>query len=173
MLNVAKIWQAARATSAASTFFDPIKFGDEGFVDGATGANNPISQLWTEAGDIWGGGASLKDSDIRCLVSIGTGIPTLAPFRSGAVQLGKALVAIATDTQQEANLFQTHHTKLYQDNKAFRFNVVRGLENVGLEDTSKWAEIKAATRDYIQTEQVLVQMKQCANNLRERDCMFN
>ncbi|ERT02856.1 hypothetical protein HMPREF1624_01159 [Sporothrix schenckii ATCC 58251] len=44
LLNSATIWQACRATSAATGFFDPIAIGpfDEEFVDGALGANNPI-----------------------------------------------------------------------------------------------------------------------------------
>jgi hypothetical protein len=40
-----------RATPAASSFFDPIAIGDfqESFVDGATGANNPVYEVWNEA----------------------------------------------------------------------------------------------------------------------------
>ena len=47
LLNHVKIWEACRATSAASTFFVSIaigRFGEE-FVDGATGANNPVQEL--------------------------------------------------------------------------------------------------------------------------------
>jgi patatin-like phospholipase/acyl hydrolase len=39
--------EACRATSAATSFFDPIavgRFGEE-FVDGATGANNPVREV--------------------------------------------------------------------------------------------------------------------------------
>ena len=51
MYHKTRIWEAARATSAASSFFDPIKIGQFGeeFVDGAVGANNPVAQLWNEA----------------------------------------------------------------------------------------------------------------------------
>ncbi|KAK7397528.1 hypothetical protein QQX98_013107 [Neonectria punicea] len=50
-----KIWQACRATSAATTSFDPIAIGpfQEQFVDGALGANNPVYTLWNQAQDIW------------------------------------------------------------------------------------------------------------------------
>ena len=49
-----RIWEAARATSAASSFFEPIKVGRnrQTFIDGATGANNPVRQLWNEASDL-------------------------------------------------------------------------------------------------------------------------
>lgn len=50
LLNSVKIWEACRATSAATSFFDPIAIGRYGeFVDGATGANNPIRELWIQA----------------------------------------------------------------------------------------------------------------------------
>lgn len=37
-----KIWQAARATSAAPLYFSPIKVGEYKLVDGALAANNPL-----------------------------------------------------------------------------------------------------------------------------------
>jgi patatin-like phospholipase/acyl hydrolase len=52
-LKSAKIWEVARATSAAASFFDPIKIGSHGtkFLDGGTGANNPIYEMWMLAKD--------------------------------------------------------------------------------------------------------------------------
>lgn len=60
LLNIAKTWEAARATSAASSFFNSIYIGDEGFVDDASGANNPIDEVWSEARDIWREGAGWR-----------------------------------------------------------------------------------------------------------------
>lgn len=37
-----KIWQAARATSAAPSYFSSIRVGDRELVDGGLGANNPF-----------------------------------------------------------------------------------------------------------------------------------
>jgi patatin-like phospholipase/acyl hydrolase len=37
-----KIWEAARATSAAPTVFDPITVDNTTFLDGGIHANNPI-----------------------------------------------------------------------------------------------------------------------------------
>ncbi|KAK0640003.1 Patatin group M-2 [Lasiodiplodia hormozganensis] len=172
MLNVAKIWEAARATSAATTFFEPITINDEGFVDGATGANNPVKFLLSEARDIWGEPDGHLEDNIKCLVSIGTGIPSLTPFGPSLKQVGKALKAIATNTEQEADIFRKEHTKLFQSGKAFRFNVNRGLESIGLEEESKWGAIKAATREYVQSEETHIQIKTCALNLKERECML-
>lgn len=37
-----KIWEAARATSAAPAYFAPITVGNYTLVDGGLGANNPL-----------------------------------------------------------------------------------------------------------------------------------
>lgn len=170
MLNVAKIWEVARATSAATTFFEPITIDDETFVDGATGANNPIQYLWSEAGDIWGAQNQHLEDQVRCLVSIGTGMPSLQAFGVGLLDIAKSLKVIATDTEEEAELFEKHHTKLFQTKRAFRFNVLQGLENIGLEEVEKWGDMKAVTRKYIQTEAVRVQLRACALHLQEQEC---
>ncbi|KAJ5585584.1 uncharacterized protein N7459_005384 [Penicillium hispanicum] len=169
LLNTAKIWEAARATSAATTFFEPMTISDETFVDGATGANNPVQEIWTEAADVWGLQHGQLEENVKCLVSIGTGIPSLSAFGPGLREVAQALKSIATETEATADMFRKQHTGLFQSGKAFRFNVVRGLETIGLEETSKWGAIKAATRNYVQTEEVRVEIKKCAANLQERE----
>jgi len=37
-----KIWEAARATSAAPTYFPRIKLDEYEYVDGGVGFNNPV-----------------------------------------------------------------------------------------------------------------------------------
>jgi patatin-like phospholipase/acyl hydrolase len=49
LYGMCKIWEAARATSAASTFFDPITIGDRLYVDGALKHNNPIQKAHEES----------------------------------------------------------------------------------------------------------------------------
>src|SRR5438046_2333141 len=98
--NIAKIWQVARATSAASSFFDPINIGTEGFVDGGTGANNPIRQLWNEAKDAFADGPEWElKNNLQCLVSIGSGKLLLTRFGDSFIknEVVPALVAIATN----------------------------------------------------------------------------
>jgi predicted acylesterase/phospholipase RssA len=167
-----KIWQAARATSAATTFFDPVVIDGESFVDGATGANNPVNYLWSEADDVWGHGDGLDTAKVKCLVSIGTGVPALTSFDSDIPGIVKSLKAISTDTEETASMFQKHHSKLFQSGNAFRFNVMKGLETVGLQEIKKWNEIKAATQLYIQEEETFVKLKKCALMLQERGCAF-
>src|SRR5436189_6311046 len=51
LLPVCKIWEAARATSAASRLFEPITIGpfSQKFVDGALRHNNPTEKVDSES----------------------------------------------------------------------------------------------------------------------------
>ncbi|KAI0902824.1 hypothetical protein F4823DRAFT_629883 [Ustulina deusta] len=66
-----RIWQAARATSAAQTFFKPYTHQPSQmmYVDGAVVRNNPVRLAYEEARRIWNSGAA---PDI--VLSLGTGI---------------------------------------------------------------------------------------------------
>jgi predicted acylesterase/phospholipase RssA len=141
------IWEAARATSAATSFFEPIELDTgERFVDGALGANNPINAVWTEAQDMW---PALQDN-LQCLVSIGTGIPSLSAFAKDDLDsFGEMLVRIATETETTAEHFRRDKRSLDDNGQYFRFNVTRGLENIGLESSEQRGLIMATTRRYI------------------------
>jgi predicted acylesterase/phospholipase RssA len=170
LLRTTKIWEAARATSAASSFFDPITIGDfeESFVDGATGANNPVYELWVEAQDIWPSG-SLEDK-VKCLVSMGTGVPSLAPFKNDLMGIGKSLLAIATESEKTAERFSRDKSRLDKTQRYYRFNVLRGLEDIGLEESQRKNAIIAATDRYIESQAVFKQMTACADIMSGREC---
>ena len=170
LLNSVKIWEACRATSAASSFFDPIAIGPYGeeFVDGATGANNPVWEVWNQAQLMWG--PEPVESRIKCLVSIGTGVPSLKPFRDDVFHIGKSLLAIATETEQTAERFRRHKSHLDDSGRYYRFNVDRGLEEIGLEESKKRKEIAAATRRYVGSQGVFKQIQACADNMAGREC---
>ena len=124
MYHKARIWEAARATSAASSFFDPIKIGQFGeeFVDGAVGANNPVTQLWNEAKNVWSDEA--LEGNIKCLISIGTGIPSLDSYGSSLFEIAKTLKDIATETEKTAESFHRAHSDLDDGHRYFRFDVI-------------------------------------------------
>jgi hypothetical protein len=52
----------------------------------------------------------------------------------------------------------------------YRFNVVRGLEEIGLEEAKKVKEMAAATRRYISSQEVHKQMQACAGSITGREC---
>lgn len=170
LYSTARIWEAARATSAASSFFDPIPIGPFGevFVDGATGANNPIRQLWNEAKFVWEDNP--LEANIKCIVSIGTGMPSLTAFGGNLVDVGQTLLQIATETEKTAESFHREHSELAIENRYFRFNVLHGLENVGLEDAAQLKKIMAATGRYVASEAVHRQIRLCGERLATREC---
>lgn len=168
LLNSVTIWEACRATSAASSFFDPIavgRFGEE-FVDGATGANNPVRHVWDQAQLAWG--PEPLEGRVKCLVSIGTGVPSLKPFKNDVLHIGPTLVAIATETEMTAEQFRRDRPLLDSTGRYYRFNVDRGLEDIGLEEAKKVKEMAAATRRYIAKQDK--QMQACAGSIAAREC---
>ncbi|KAK4918384.1 hypothetical protein LTR49_013776 [Elasticomyces elasticus] len=173
MLDVVKIWEAARATSAATTFFPSIEINGEEFADGATGANNPIQNVWAEARDIWTPQHDATwrlEDNILCFVSIGMGVPSLKPFNdSNVLAMGKTLVDIAIDCQKAAEDFQRDHPGMCRENRFYRFDVDRGLGDIGLEEADKVKEIRAATRLYVQLERVHTDLEACSEKLKERE----
>lgn len=63
-----KIWEAARATTAASGFFESITINQIPYIDGGMGLNNNPGELsLSEAKEIW------PNHEIGVLVSLGTG----------------------------------------------------------------------------------------------------
>ena len=167
----ATIWETARATSAASTFFDPIAIGPkkQGFVDGATGANNPIRQLWREAREIWQ--SERLEDNIGCIVSIGTGVPSVKKFGKDAIDVFNTLKRIALETETTAREFHQEHTDLDDSDCYFRFNVPDGLAEIGLEEVSEMSTIIDATQYYLEGEVVYKSLRKCAKALGIRECM--
>lgn len=172
-LDHTKIWEAARATSAASSFFDPItiRMGqyDEEFVDGATGANNPVQILWNEVKDLCE--AESVECKIKCLVSIGTGVPSPSAFRDDVLGITDTLIRLSTETETTAEVFQRAHSDLDASGRYFRFNVRSGLENIGLEDSKSKDRILTITERYIETQDAFKAMKQCTQMLAQRESL--
>jgi predicted acylesterase/phospholipase RssA len=170
LLNVCKIWEAARATSAATTFFEGITIDKEDFVDGATGANNPLHELWTEANDTWrvADGPWRLEDNVACVVSIGTGSPSIRLFKDDVIGISGTLRDIATNCERAAEDFQRHHQEL--KGRFFRFNVQGGLGDIGLERVDKVKDIIAATRGYLEPEAVRELIEQCGLLLKESPC---
>ena len=149
-----KIWEAARATTAAPTFFKRIAIGEEGqakeeFIDAGLGCNNPTSQVLEEARNIFG-----NDRTVRCLISVGTGHPgTIGLARPDAFQkilptkLIGVLKKIATDCEDTANGLSARFKDL--EKFYFRFNVIHGAEGISLEEWQRMGELTEHTKAYM------------------------
>lgn len=154
------IWEAARATSAAPTFFKRIEIGEPGlkepFIDGGMGRNNPAKCLLEEAEMVF------PDTRVDCLISIGCGQanpigigspPTLfhriIPLH--LLDVVTALKAIATDCEATAQEI----AKKIRDrpNVYFRFNVEQGIQKIAMNEHGRLDEVTAHTIQYLRKEE--------------------
>lgn len=113
------------------------------------------------------------EENIKYIISIGTGVPSLKKFGKGILDLGKLLLSIATETETTAELFHQEHSNLNDEGRCFRFNVPDGLADIGLEETSEKNTIVDMTDHYLSTETVHKRIKMCAKVLAERICASN
>jgi hypothetical protein len=87
------------------------------------------------------------------------------------LEIGYTLLAIATEMEKMVERFAKQNSRLGDEGRYFRFSVLKGLEDIGLEDSKEKNVIVVATSRYFESQDVLRQMKACGNNLAERGCM--
>jgi predicted acylesterase/phospholipase RssA len=169
-----KIWEAARATTAAPAYFERITLGDKTYVDGGLQANNPVVQAFFESRIVFG-----KARPIGCLLSIGTGLAPDKALRDnegmfGSVRavwdLGKSLMELATNSQVIHNNFQQTNTTGDLAAGYFRFNAtgfIPGEEDkmVDLDDTGAIPKLTRKTETYVADKEVQDLILGCANTL--------
>ncbi|OAF55459.1 hypothetical protein VC83_08267 [Pseudogymnoascus destructans] len=182
----AKIWEAARATSAAPTIFEPITIDRIKYGDGGTGWNNPAEEAVNEANRIW------PNRPIGCLVSIGTGledpaqlrdkedkgkddfarkfIKITAPKSSFKLAVAEYCVKILTSCEKIHQRLDGNPAMYGIDGRYFRLNVPQGMSKIGLEEWDKLDEIKALTHSYMDTGDCLRMKQKIAKTLLDPQC---
>lgn len=156
------IWQAARATSAAPSFFDPLVVKNITTLrDGGLRNNNPINEAMDEINTEFG------DKEIACIISIGTGVSKTEFFGNGLMSIAKACAKIATDTEEAERTFRNNHTKPNQmlHDRYFRFEVDQGLQNVGMEEWKNMEHIWSVTTSYLDDLKRREMLDECATKL--------
>ncbi|KAI1802169.1 FabD/lysophospholipase-like protein [Daldinia bambusicola] len=140
------IWEVARATSAASTFFKSIRCGrdDIEFIDAGFGYNNPCEVLVEEAQKQFPGARQMR------ILSIGTGLGAVATIRDSGISILKPLKSISVTSKKVADRLDEKYGSTGQ---YYRFNVDRGLEDVTLADWEKASKISAHTHNYLLEKQ--------------------
>lgn len=160
------ILEAATATSAAPTFFDPVKIKDVGVTlyDGALKHNNPVEEVVSEID------AEFRDKSIGCLVSIGTGVSKDENLGRSLITVAKACGKIAVDTEDSHYRFKLRECSdggRLRD-KYFRFNVDQGLQGVGLAEWDAMDDMWAVTRTYMDRQkEAALECVRCLTNLDE------
>jgi patatin-like phospholipase/acyl hydrolase len=139
------VWQVARATSAATTFFKPIQVGRDKieFVDAGFGYNNPCEVLIAEAQ------RNLPAQHHLQILSIGTGSGDPASIGDTRMDIVNALKCIVTSSNQVATRLDERYGDTHQ---YFRFNVDKGLEDIVLSDWKESSQIAAHTINYIRNQ---------------------
>jgi hypothetical protein len=156
-----KIWEAARATTAAPTFFKRIAIGEPGhikeqFLDAAVGCNNPTQEILNESRLVFG-----DNRHLGVLISLGTGqktTPSLAgsttfqkilPTKlSEFANLMKVLAKIATDSEKLADEISQRFENV--PDIYFRFNATHGAGEITLEEWKRMDVVQALTHSYLQ-----------------------
>ncbi|PHH54974.1 Vegetative incompatibility protein HET-E-1 [Ceratocystis fimbriata CBS 114723] len=140
-LTGCKVWEAARATSAAINLFDPINLGRDEiqFIDASYGYNNPCEAL------IWEAEREFPGRPIMIL-SIGTGLGDVVEVSDSRDSVLKALRKTATSFKQiDLRLEQKYNSPgVY-----FRFNVQIGLRDNKVLDRQMFSDISAHTVNYL------------------------
>ncbi|CZR69078.1 uncharacterized protein PAC_18979 [Phialocephala subalpina] len=156
-------WEACRATSAATTFFDPITVGPmkQTFADGAVAYNNPIQLVYREAKYMWPD--RMKDA---LLISIGTGAAPGPALEGNAISIIKALKGIVTETEKTNNDFLHDHYEMLDAGCLYRFNVLHKLANVGLEEYKEIKNVAGATQGYLNDAEMRHKYRKCLTQLR-------
>ena len=153
------IWEAARATTAAPTFFKRATIGEAGlaqeeFLDGGLRCNNPTAYVLEEAMSLFG-----REAKLGCLVSVGTGHPGIVGLASPDLLqrwLPKDLIykleQIATDCEAEAHRYEVQFKD--SPNLFFRFNVSHGAGQISLEEWKMLDVIGTHTKAYLESVSV-------------------
>lgn len=81
------------------------------------------------------------------------------------------MVEIAVETERTAAHFLSRHRGLFECKQYFRFNVDQGLQNVGLDEATKEAEIRAATDLYLRSQVQKFSIRDCAANPKTKQCV--
>ncbi|KAI1091962.1 FabD/lysophospholipase-like protein [Rostrohypoxylon terebratum] len=152
------IWEIARATSAATTFFKSIKCGRDNieFIDAALGYNNPCEVMIEEAKKLF---PEFSKNQIR-IVSIGTGLGDVVTIQDSRTSIIRALKTITTTSKKTSERL----AEMYGDSKLYyRFNVDRGLEDVTLADWKASSRISAHTHNYLRENESYI--FSCAESL--------
>lgn len=191
--SMLKIWEVARATSAAPGYFSPIRIktgnGAEViiFKDGGFGSNNPSEETYDDIIEKHGGSMHMGP-----FISIGTGITPLDMFGKGSDNLSTAITNLRTALKLPSRTFRVHENmirKATQDRKdQFPYYRFDGGHDLGDVDLGEWEshrftritgkdgtsgqktlkKIETAIAVYLQKQDVQRDLMECAKLLVNR-----
>lgn len=166
--NTFAIWQVARATSAAPSYFNSIHMFEARYFDAAVNLNNPSWEVVREVSLL----AEESDDAIDLLLSVGGGN---AKGNNPRLSFGTGSLL-----QELADISDVVHDKVKVESKVqgfgyFRFDVKEGLQAVRM---AEWRprpsgkitldKIHMATERYLKQEGIRASIRQCAEQLVDK-----
>ncbi|KAI4183577.1 MAG: hypothetical protein LQ346_006290 [Caloplaca aetnensis] len=156
-----EIWQVARATSAAPSYFKSTRLFEYRYNDAAVNINNPSLEMYKEVSLL-----NKAHESVELLLSLGTG-NAKGNTTKAKHALQKDLNDISDLVHQKINAARKQDAFTY-----YRWNVPNGLEDVRLDEwkpigTGKdtLVQIDKATNGYLGSVDVQRQIRECATIL--------
>ena len=152
-----KIWEAARATSAAPFYFPTAVVEGIKFWDGGLANNNPVLEVFNERSQLFPG------RPVNCVISLGTGFSERKPSKSTFAVVGKGkrvlqnVFNVENDHENAREQFQANAIPYSQ------FNPSTADDEIGLADYKSLEALTMYTEKYLDTEQIKRQIKRCAD----------
>ena len=143
------MWEVARATTAATSFFEPIRIGGDEieFIDSSFRYNNPCDILIDE------GQRQFPERSQMRILSIGTGLGDVVTIEGNMFDIMEPLKEMAASSRKVAAILKN---RFKDDGQYYRFNVDRGLQDITLSDWEKHSEISTHTRNYLAENETLI-----------------
>jgi hypothetical protein len=130
--------------------------------DGVIHENNPIYQVMMECSRLE------NDREVGCVVSLGTGVKAGAGPKTSSNQSLKLVATLADqatscDTSHRRFIESPKGQRLNDEQKYFRFDIARDLDEVGLDDWENFNAIQDYVDKYVGDNRV--EIKKCAELL--------
>lgn len=142
--NTNEIWKVARATSAAPTYFKPMKIDNDKHLDGGFGRNNPCTEIYDEV-------RRMNNSAERCvglIVSVGTGKLQQPRLEGKGVKKYFRFLKFAIKWVSDSEEKHDSMTRLNLPNYA-RFNVESALGAMKLDEWRERGSLRLKTGEII------------------------
>jgi hypothetical protein len=111
--------------------------------------NNPIFLALREAEQTWPDRASGA-----VFVSIGTGSAPKGAFKGSLKTIVEQIQKLVTETEKTDKNFRTNQQKMLDQNRYFRYQVLDGLGEVGLEEHNEIPKIVDITQTYLDLDDI-------------------
>ncbi|CAE7067064.1 unnamed protein product [Rhizoctonia solani] len=155
-----KIWEAARATSAAPLYFRPMKAGvyKATYLDGCVSSHcNPSWLAMQEAKQLW------PKRKIGLFMSLGTGSPNKVALQAPMRRFILGFIYLAANTVQVHEMAWREFKRKYEVSPYVRLSVDHEISKIRLDDPSRLDNITAATLTYLEVARTSHQIQRAVD----------